>query len=307
MSMQWEDERYVRIYTRDTADWLSLSFLAQGLFCLLLRKVDRFGQLPLGRHGSRAVAIAIGFPGEWTRLEPALGELLEDGCVSIEGDLLTIKNFVAAQEAKTSGAQRTREWRERHRDAARKKASGCDETSHGDETSPGSNVGVTPSDGMSPKSDGASLDVTNGDDVRRGVTRRDPVPYRTVPSLAVPSRTEPSDDSTLVVERVRLAVSDRLGIVGPGGKRLSLGAGRNLGQTIRAVNEAVQRCGLDAVVAACVAYGREQREAGNAPETLGMFRGVLSGLQPDGKTKGALREVVGLDADGEPIYAGTTP
>ena len=35
--MRWEDERYVRVYTRDTPGWLSLSFDAQAL--LFLKKV----------------------------------------------------------------------------------------------------------------------------------------------------------------------------------------------------------------------------------------------------------------------------
>lgn len=116
--MRWEDERYVRVYTRDTPDWLCLSFLAQGLFCLILRKVDRAGLLKLGKHGRRAVAIVIGFPGDWTRLEPALDELIADGCIQIRGEHLVIPNFIEAQEATQSDAQRKRESRARSRDIA---------------------------------------------------------------------------------------------------------------------------------------------------------------------------------------------
>lgn len=68
MALRWQDERYVRVYTRDTADWLSLSFLAQGLFVLLLRKVDRAGILPLGRQGKKGAVVAIGHAHEWNRL-----------------------------------------------------------------------------------------------------------------------------------------------------------------------------------------------------------------------------------------------
>jgi hypothetical protein len=120
--MRWEDEKYVRIYTRDTVDWLGLSFIAQGLFCLILRKVDRAGILDLGKHGRRAVAIAVGFPGEWSRLEPALDELLADGCVHIDGDHLLVPNFIEAQEAVQSDAARKRSQRER----ARARVTGCD-------------------------------------------------------------------------------------------------------------------------------------------------------------------------------------
>ncbi len=83
--MNWSDERYVRVYTRDTAEWLCLSFMAQGLFCLLLRKVDRAGVLSLGKLGRRAVGVAIGFPGDWSRIEPALDELLEAGLITRTG------------------------------------------------------------------------------------------------------------------------------------------------------------------------------------------------------------------------------
>jgi hypothetical protein len=113
--MRWEDERYVRVYTRDTPDWLGLSFIAQGLFCLLLRKVDRAGILPLGKAGRRSVAVCIGHGGDWNRLEPALEELLADGCVRIEGDHLLIPNFIEAQEANQSDAARKRKQREKAR------------------------------------------------------------------------------------------------------------------------------------------------------------------------------------------------
>lgn len=117
--MHWENERYVRLYTRDTADWLALSFDAQALCALLLRKVDRDGCMPLGRHGRKAVAICLGQAAIWDRLSAALAELEADGCVVVEGpagaEVLRYRNYVEAQEAVASGAQRTREWRERKR------------------------------------------------------------------------------------------------------------------------------------------------------------------------------------------------
>lgn len=112
--MRWEDERYIRLYTRDTTDWLALSFDAQALLCLLLRKVDRAGLLPLGRHGKRGVAIAIGHPREWERLAPTLEELLADGCVRLteDGGTLLFPNFIAAQETAASDKARQRKSRE---------------------------------------------------------------------------------------------------------------------------------------------------------------------------------------------------
>jgi hypothetical protein len=58
--MDWENERYVRVYTRDTIDWVALGWEAQSLFLLLIRKVDRSGVLEIGKHGARGVAGLIG-------------------------------------------------------------------------------------------------------------------------------------------------------------------------------------------------------------------------------------------------------
>lgn len=111
--MNWSDERYVRLYTRDTADWLALSFEAQALLTLLLRKADRTGRIACGKHGKRAAAIVIGHPREWPRLEPALEELLADGVLEFDGESLVFRNYVVAQEAKASDRLRQQESRER--------------------------------------------------------------------------------------------------------------------------------------------------------------------------------------------------
>lgn len=116
--MRWSDEKYVRVYTRDTIDWLGLSFEAQGLLALILRKVDRAGLAKLGRHGKRGVAVLVGHPTRWETIAPALEELLSDGCVRIDGDVLVVPNFIEAQEAIQTDAQRKRSQRERDRDIA---------------------------------------------------------------------------------------------------------------------------------------------------------------------------------------------
>jgi hypothetical protein len=116
--MRWEDERYVRLYTRDTVDWHFLSFEAQGLLALLMRKVDRAGILQLGKHGRKGVAAAIGHPGRNGAIDTALDELIADGCVAIKETKLLIPNFVAAQEAKTSDKARQQKARELARDMA---------------------------------------------------------------------------------------------------------------------------------------------------------------------------------------------
>lgn len=189
--MRWEDEKYVRIYTRDTVDWLGLSFIAQGLFCLVLRKVDRAGILDLGKHGRRAVAIAIGFPGEWARLEPALDELLADGCIRIEGDHLLVPNFIEAQEATQSDAARKRAQRERARARVTERDDGHGQTP---------DTRDIPSRNVTPCHD-TGQKVTSGHAESNGVTRRSHGVTRGHSSLAEPS--EPSVQEACLPARAR--------------------------------------------------------------------------------------------------------
>lgn len=111
--MNWEDERYVRLYTRDTGDWSALSWDAQALFMQLLRKADRAGVLQLGKRGRSALPFMLCHPTEADRIDAALSELLDDGCVELRGSFLVIPNFTAAQEAKQSDRMRQQESRQR--------------------------------------------------------------------------------------------------------------------------------------------------------------------------------------------------
>lgn len=141
--MNWNEERYVRVYTRDTAEWLSLSFHAQALDVLIARKVDRDGRLPLGRLGRKAVAVVLAQVPLWEIvIGPALAELEAAGRVVIEGSgdalVLAIPDFRPAQEATASGAARQRKYREGKRSASRERdetSSDGDEASRGDEPS----------------------------------------------------------------------------------------------------------------------------------------------------------------------------
>jgi len=99
--MDWSNEAYVRVYTRDTADYQVLSWQARGLWLELLRKADRSGVIQTA-HGTRGIAALLRWPVDV--IEPALGELLKDGCVlaSESPSGLVIPNFIDAQEAKKS-------------------------------------------------------------------------------------------------------------------------------------------------------------------------------------------------------------
>jgi hypothetical protein len=117
--MNWGDERWVKLYTRDTADFALLSWRAQGLFCLLMRKTDRAGVLELGRHGKRGVCAYVGGPDAWPDIEPALDELLADGCIELQGDQLLVRNYVEAQRTRSSDSARQAKTREAARASVR--------------------------------------------------------------------------------------------------------------------------------------------------------------------------------------------
>ena len=124
--MRWEDERYVRFYTRNTPEWLSLSWVARGLLGLIMREVDRAGILKVGKTGLRGIAVIL--HAAWEDVEAPLAELMADGCVSFnekEGQLC-LPNFLEAQEAKHSDRAR----KQKERETARDKAATRDPVSH---------------------------------------------------------------------------------------------------------------------------------------------------------------------------------
>lgn len=167
--MDWSNERYVRVYTRDTVDWELLPWEARSLFLLVLRKVDRAGVIELGRHGGKGLAVAVGMPPKV--VETALAALLEDGCVELHGSTLVVPNFVEAQEATRTDAQRARDSREARRDRARGRTAKPDGA-------------VTVRDDHVTVRDAT---VTSGHEASQTVTRRHSTPSRAVPIQAEPS------------------------------------------------------------------------------------------------------------------------
>ncbi len=113
--MDWPNERFVRLYVRDTESWRSLPWQARALFPLLLRKLDRSGILET-KLGARGVAIAVDLPARM--VEKGLTALLADGCVTACDRGYVVPNFLEAQDAPQSDRQRQRESRARRRDKA---------------------------------------------------------------------------------------------------------------------------------------------------------------------------------------------
>ncbi len=114
--MDWANERYVRVYTRDTGDWLMWPWQTRALLVFLFRKVDRSGVLCLGKGRLRALSAVVGMPAE--ELSTAIEPLIEDGCVQLTEDTLIIPNFMEAQETPQSDRLRKEASRKKARDEA---------------------------------------------------------------------------------------------------------------------------------------------------------------------------------------------
>ena len=115
--MDWSNERYVRLYVRDTKTWCLLGWEGQSLLMLLLRRLDRCGILE-GVCDADDVVVVLrnGLPLEVA--ETGLSRLLKHGVFESRSVGLVMPKFLEAQESKQTEAQRARESRARRRDAA---------------------------------------------------------------------------------------------------------------------------------------------------------------------------------------------
>lgn len=186
--MDWENERYVRVYTRDTRDMLAIGWQGRALLVELMRKCDRAGCLDI--DDAETLSELLRMPTDV--VEPALAKLVSRGVVEVRDGVLVLPNFIEAQEAKQSDRLRQRESRARRRDKAR----GHNVTNRDDS----SQCAVTGRDAMSQA-------VTGGHSASQPVT-----PSLAVPSLAVPCSAEPSESETRA--RVYGPATMRLGQLG---------------------------------------------------------------------------------------------
>ncbi len=155
--MDWSEERYVKIYRRDTGEIAALSWDASSVFWALQRKVDHLGKTKLGRRPERALAGLLRCPRDVAK--KGLTELVEDGFVTLENGVLTIPSFVAAQTARQSAAARKRN----ERDRKKSEMEHCHTKSHDVTKSHTGSRRVTPGHAM-------SHDVTNRDQMSQNVT-----------------------------------------------------------------------------------------------------------------------------------------
>ncbi len=113
--LNWGHERYVRLFVRDTTNWLMMPWQGKALLPLLMRKLDRDGALALGGHGTAGLAALVGMPEEVVEVGFKALTTGSDPPIVVNGDDLHMPNFVEAQEAVTTDALRKRRQRERER------------------------------------------------------------------------------------------------------------------------------------------------------------------------------------------------
>lgn len=114
--MDWGNERYVRLYTRDTVTWKLLCWEAKALLPLLLRKVDRAGVLDVGADGLLGVVAVVEMPEDM--VSRGIDDLIRRGVVTNRDTLYVIPNFLEAQECPQTDRQRQRKAREMRRAGA---------------------------------------------------------------------------------------------------------------------------------------------------------------------------------------------
>jgi hypothetical protein len=113
--MDFSDERYVRLYTRNTATWGLLEWEGRFTFMTLLRMVSRAGVFDFGAEGP---VIAIATVGQLPQhiAQIGLANMVTQGVVTIGEQSLVIDKFIEAQEAPMSSRLRQEESRARRAD-----------------------------------------------------------------------------------------------------------------------------------------------------------------------------------------------
>jgi HNH endonuclease len=98
--MNFEDEDFVRVYTRETPTWLALGFEGQTALMHLLRKCNSSGKIEINNHSAgeaamRLTRMPLDFANEGVR------RLLEHGVLEQHPGYLLFPRFIAAQSAGT--------------------------------------------------------------------------------------------------------------------------------------------------------------------------------------------------------------
>lgn len=120
--MNFSDEHYVRIYTRDTKTWLRWGWEGQCVFMFVMRKVDKSGVIDDIDDPVVDVSLITGLPEEVVAV--GLPKVVKSGAIEITDGHLVVPKYIDAQTATKSDRQRARERRERRRDSVTKRDPG---------------------------------------------------------------------------------------------------------------------------------------------------------------------------------------
>lgn len=115
--MNYGDERWVKLYTRDTASWLLMGWEAQAVLMQLMRRVDRAGVLNTAGDPVGFISLLCRMPKEIVQI--GYQKLVEMDTVSESENAIVLVNFLEAQENKTSDAEKQRRRRERRESAVK--------------------------------------------------------------------------------------------------------------------------------------------------------------------------------------------
>ncbi len=216
LTVDWPNEEYVRVYTRETGDDLDLSWEALALWRAMLVKFDKSG-LVVARNGWISVARMTRIPSEVVqRVGP---ELLSDGRLQQVNGGFFAPNYTEAQTASKSDKVRQRESRDRRRESAAVQAqditTACHAASHAVTPSHERSQNVTLCSALPPSAKPlpgyALLPVTPASPVKQGTFEdlavkadkavRDREQKRRLPDDWMPCRSE----ATLEAERIAVA------------------------------------------------------------------------------------------------------
>jgi hypothetical protein len=111
--MRFDDEQYVRLFTRDTPTWVMIGWEARAFLMALLRKVDRAGVLDLGGEGLEGLAVIVLLPLEIVKA--GLPKCIDRGILALRDDKIIWLKFMEAQECAQTDKARKRAQRERDR------------------------------------------------------------------------------------------------------------------------------------------------------------------------------------------------
>jgi len=183
--MKFSEERWVKLYTRDTMGWKRLSWQARCVLLHAFRKVDRIGAIDIDEEGIAGLAVMLDLPEEVVEVGVSgKNGLIDRGaatlCEMAGSPVFLLPNFVEAQSAAASGKARMETTRELARDTIARglppKGDARTIARHASDTGDAGLQRVTPGDaGLRnvTRGDETSPMVTPGDEVLRRVTPGD--------------------------------------------------------------------------------------------------------------------------------------